>query len=131
MVTSSCRSRVLVADDEQIIADTVAQILELSGFTAVAVYSGEQALEAAKVLSPDILITDVIMGGMNGIQTASRIQKDFPSCRIILFSGHAATANLLLDGDRFEILCKPIHPTALVERCHKLDHLQFVDSHSC
>jgi len=110
-----------VVDDEQIIANTNAQILELSGFTAMAVYSGEQALEAAKALSPDILITDVIMGGMNGIEAASRIQEAFPSCRIILFSGHAATANLLrdCDGHRFEILCKPIHPTALLKCCRE------------
>jgi DNA-binding NtrC family response regulator len=121
MATSISKIRVLVADDERIIADSLAQILELSGFTARAVYSGEEAVKIAKEVSPDILITDVIMGGMNGIETASRIQEAFPHCKIILFSGHAATTNLLHDSDsnRLEILCKPVHPMALLSRCKK------------
>ena len=121
MATSTGKPTVLVADDEKIIADTLTQILQLSGFTARAVYSGEDAVEVAKGLSPDILITDVIMGGMNGIEAAMHIQNTVPSCRIILFSGNAATANLLHDPDpdRFVILCKPVHPTTLLKYCRK------------
>ncbi len=122
MANSTAKVRVLVADDERIIADSLAQILELSGFTAQAVYSGEEAVEIAQGLNPDILITDVIMNGMNGIQAAHRIQAACPSCKVILFSGHAATANLLLDSDghRFQILCKPVYPTVLLESCRKV-----------
>jgi CheY-like chemotaxis protein len=113
--------RVLVADDERMIANTLARILSTSGFEAKAVYSGENAIEAARELKPDVLITDVIMGGMTGIEAAMHIIALLPDCRIILFSGQAATADLLecarTKGHRFEILSKPIHPRVL------LDHL--------
>jgi CheY-like chemotaxis protein len=113
--------RVLIADDERMIANTLARILTSSGFEASAVYSGENAIEAARDLKPDVLITDVIMGGMTGIEAAIHIVGLLPNCRIILFSGQASTADLLecasAKGHRFEILSKPIHPRVL------LDHL--------
>jgi CheY-like chemotaxis protein len=113
--------RVLVADDERMIANTLAYILSASGFEAKAVYSGENAIEEARELKPDVLITDVVMGGMTGIEAAMHINSLLPNCRIILFSGQASTADLLerasAKGHRFEILTKPVHPRVL------LDHL--------
>jgi len=86
---------VLVADDERVIADTLAIILNQSGFEATAVYSGEKAVEAARSLQPDMLISDVIMTDMNGIDAAITIRTMLPTCKILLFSGQAATADLL------------------------------------
>ncbi len=112
--------RVLVADDERMIANTLTRILNSSGFEAKAVYSGEKAVEAAEDLKPDVLITDVVMTGMNGIEAAIRIQALLPACRIILFSGQASTADLLdraeAKGHRFEILTKPVHPQVLLDQ---------------
>jgi CheY-like chemotaxis protein len=113
--------RVLVADDERTIANTLARILNTSGFEARAVYSGENAVEVARDLQPDVVITDVVMGGITGIEAAIIIAAILPACRIILFSGQASTADLLesaeANGHRFEILTKPVHPQVL------LDHL--------
>jgi CheY-like chemotaxis protein len=112
--------RVLVVDDERTIANTLARILSASGFEARAVYSGEIALETAREMKPDVLITDVIMTGMTGIEAAIRISELVPDCRIILFSGQASTADLLAcaeaRGHHFEILTKPVHPQILLER---------------
>ena len=112
--------RVLILDDEQVIANTLALILNRSGFEARAVYNGEAAIQAARALSPDFLISDVIMEGMTGIEAAISISKIAPDCRIILFSGQAATADLLeraeASGYRFELLIKPVHPRALIDR---------------
>ena len=111
--------RVLIVDDERIIADTLALILSQRGFAATAVYSGEKAVETASVLRPDILITDVVMEGMTGIEAAIRISETVPSCRILLFSGNAATEDLVYDaeaeGHSFEMLAKPIHPQVLID----------------
>lgn len=111
---------VLVADDERTIASTLVQILIASGFDARAVYSGENAVESAKALAPDVLITDVVMPGINGIEAAINIQSFAPGCRIILFSGQASTADLLeraeAKGYRFEILTKPVHPQVLLDQ---------------
>lgn len=110
--------RVLIVDDETIIANTLAQILNASGYEARAVYSGEIALTEAAEFAPDVLLTDVIMRGLSGIEVAMQISKALPECRVILFSGQASTADLLeratADGYRFEVIAKPIHPKDLL-----------------
>lgn len=114
------KPKVLVADDERVIADTLAIILNQSGFDATAVYSGEKAVEMAKSLQPDMLISDVIMTDLNGIDAAIKIRELLPTCKILLFSGQAATADLLdrarVQGHEFEILAKPVHPQDLLAR---------------
>jgi CheY-like chemotaxis protein len=114
------RPKVLVVDDEQIIADTLAKILDLNGYDATAVYSGMAAMESARRLHPDLIISDVIMADMDGIQVAIQIREFLPSCRVLLFSGQAATADLLekarLQGYDFDILAKPVHPAELLAK---------------
>lgn len=118
--TNQSRPRVLVADDEQVIANTLAIILNQNGFEARAVYSGEKALEALDTFHPDMLISDVIMTGMTGIDAAIQTRVKLPHCKILLFSGQAATADLLerarTQGHEFEILAKPVHPTDLLAK---------------
>jgi CheY-like chemotaxis protein len=93
--TNQSKPRVLVADDEQVIANTLAIILNQAGFEARAVYSGEKALDALDTFHPDMLISDVIMTGMTGIEAAIQTRAKLPNCKILLFSGQAATADLL------------------------------------
>ena len=95
MPDNHSKPKVLVADDERVIADTLAMILNQSGFDAQAVYSGERALELVPTFMPDMLISDVIMGGLNGIDAAIRVRALVPGIKILLFSGQAATADLL------------------------------------
>ena len=114
------KPKVLVVDDERVIADTLAMILNQSGFEARAVYSGEKAVELAASFTPDMLITDVIMADLNGIDAAIMIRALLPNIKILLFSGQAATADLLekarAKGYEFEILAKPVHPQDLLSR---------------
>jgi CheY-like chemotaxis protein len=120
MTEVTARSRVLVVDDERVIADTLAMILNQSGFEARPVYSGEKALEIATEWKPDMLISDVIMADLNGIEVAIRTRALLPKIKILLFSGQAATADLLekarARGYEFEILAKPVHPQDLLSR---------------
>ena len=120
MPGNTAKPRVLVADDEPVIADTLAMILNQSGFEARAVYSGERALELAATFAPEMLISDVIMADLNGIDAAIRIQALLPGIKILLFSGQAATADLLekarARGYEFEILAKPVHPQDLLKK---------------
>jgi CheY-like chemotaxis protein len=114
------RPKVLVADDEKVIADTLTIILNQSGFDASAVYSGTAAVERARTVRPDLVISDVIMPDMNGIDAAIKIRGFLPQCKILLFSGQAATADLLetarTQGHEFEILAKPVHPQDLLAK---------------
>jgi CheY-like chemotaxis protein len=111
---------VLVVDDERVIADTLATILNQNGFDASAVYTGTAAVDSARSSRPDLVISDVIMQDMNGIEAAIRIRKMLPACKILLFSGQAATADLLekarAQGHQFEILAKPVHPQDLLAK---------------
>lgn len=124
MSESESKQRILIADDERIIADTLALILSAIGFESIAAYSGEAALEVAAQFRPDILISDVIMPGMNGIEAAIRISKMLPKCNVILFSGQASTADLISqvssEGHTFEILAKPVQPQVLIERVKRI-----------
>jgi len=117
-VTARTGLRVFVVDDEEIIAATVATILEMNGFSATAFTSPSQALNCARLESPDLLISDVRMPEMSGIDLALRIKEECPNCKILLFSGQAATRDLLWKarnlGHNFQLLSKPIHPTDLL-----------------
>ena len=118
--TTTSKPRVLVADDEQVIANTLAIILNQAGFEARAVFSGEKAVEALDSFQPDMLITDVIMTGINGIEVGIAVRARLPHCKVLLFSGQAATAGLLQkarhEGHEFEVLTKPVHPTDLLAK---------------
>ncbi len=87
--------RIIVIDDESLIAETVVEILGEQGFEAIPVSSGASAIELAKTVRPAIVLSDVIMPGLNGIETGIKIREIVPNCKVILFSGQAATVDLL------------------------------------
>ncbi|HEV2619556.1 MAG TPA: response regulator [Acidobacteriaceae bacterium] len=112
---------VLVVDDERVIADTLSVILTRSGFAVATAYDGETAIELAASVNPDLLLSDVMMGpGMDGTQLAMQVVDAFPSCKVLLFSGHAATVDLLAKarqmGHHFTLMTKPVHPSDLLQR---------------
>ena len=120
MTSTKPKRRVLVVDDEQVIADTLSIILNKAGFEASPVYTGTAAVESARNIQPDLISSDVIMPDMNGIEAAIQIRAFLPGCKILLFSGQAATADLLesarAKGHEFEILAKPVHPQDLLAK---------------
>ena len=121
---SSKKQRILVIDDEKLIAHSLRDILSRAGFDTVCALSGAEAIELAEEICPDIVISDVIMPDLDGVQTAIRIQRACPEARILLFSGQAATSDLLqrarAEGHTFDLLPKPIHPARLVAALRKL-----------
>jgi CheY-like chemotaxis protein len=116
--------KIIVLDDEPIIADTLVDILKGEGHHALAVSDGASAIQWAKLLLPDVMVTDVIMPGMDGVEMAKAILKTLPRCHIILFSGQTASSDLLAkarsEGYSFEVLAKPINPEILLERIKTL-----------
>lgn len=110
--------RILIADDERMIADTLATILGLHGFEARTAYDGREAVENARQWRPHILLTDVLMPVMDGIDAAIAICRMLPECRIVLLSGVASITDLAGEiqnrGYSFEILRKPIPPEDLM-----------------
>src|ERR1019366_121351 len=82
------KPKVLIIDDDPIHADTLAMVLNISGFTATVAYSGEQGIELARAGAFDHLVTDVMMESMSGIEAAIAIRQVLPQCRILLISGN-------------------------------------------
>ena len=120
----SGRLRVLVVDDEYSIANTLAAILDMNGFEAVPIYSGEVAVENAREAGLDVLICDIILDRANGIEVAMQIRELCPTYKIILVSGAQASIELLDEasakGFEFEVWAKPFHPDALLGRLRTL-----------
>lgn len=115
---------VLVVDDEELIADTLVKILNMVGFDASPLYSGLQAIDHANTNAFDILVTDVVMGEMTGIEAAIEIRKILPQCKVLLVSGNTRTTDLLKDaferGHDFDILAKPVHPSVIIDRLQRM-----------
>jgi len=110
---------VFVVDDEHVIASTLAAILTMNGYSATSFTSPLEALAAAQSRAPDLLITDVAMPRLSGVDLAIQIKAECPECKILLFSGQASTRDLLEDARRrghdFQLLQKPIHPSEMLK----------------
>ena len=115
----SIKLRVLVVDDERLLADTTAAILRGVGFDTQVAYDGWEALETARSFHPDYLLTDIMMPMMNGVELAIAITKMFPAAKIWLFSGQTGISDILENGHsqgyNFPLLAKPVHPLRLIE----------------
>jgi CheY-like chemotaxis protein len=116
---------VFVVDDDRIIASTTTAVLQLSGYEARCFVDPLEALKAAQNIRPDLVIADVVMPGMSGIDLALRLKELCPTCKVLLFSGQTVTADLLEAaralGNDFQVLAKPIHPTDLLARIRDTD----------
>lgn len=124
---SSSRQRscdVLVVDDERIIADTLSVILSKNNYEVMTAYDGISALELARAYPPTLLITDVMMPGMTGVELALALEEMISEIKVLLFSGQAATMDLLKQakemGKHFTLLSKPVHPVDMLRRVSNL-----------
>lgn len=131
-MVNSTHSRILVVDDERLVADTLNQIFKNKGFESTAVYSGEEAVQTAQWFQPDLIVLDLIMGRMNGVEVANEIASQLPQCRILVFSGNLALASLLADARSaefsFDLMIKPVHPEVLLAR---LEEMGVVSQRNC
>jgi CheY-like chemotaxis protein len=118
------RLRIFVVDDEHVIALTLATILRNEGFDAEYFNEPLAALQAARSSWPNLLLTDVVMPRMSGIELAIQVRQDCPDCKVLLFSGQASTLDLLSearrDGHCFDLLSKPAHPEVLLKAVKSL-----------
>jgi DNA-binding NtrC family response regulator len=116
--------RIFVIDDELSIAKMLSVILQMHLFDAVPFSDLQQALEEAKAGPPDYLISDIQMQQMTGIELAILFARNFPACKILLFSGQLDAPERMQqarkDGHDFAFLQKPLHPADLVVALKRL-----------
>jgi CheY-like chemotaxis protein len=117
--------RVLVVDDDRLVADTLKLIFEKSGFSAKAAYSAEQGLQFSREFAPNLLLCDVTMPGRDGLSLVGDITRELPGCRIIVLTGfYSNLKNVREQANRLRrpvgILTKPCQPSELLREAATL-----------
>lgn len=116
--------KVLIVDDENVVADSLALVFSTSGYDTRVAYSAEQAADIIGNWEPKLVILDVVLPGMNGIDFAIQLETKCPRCRVLLFSGQQVTSTLVQEavekGHPFKVLAKPVHPTLFLDEAARL-----------
>lgn len=116
--------KILVVDDEPSILSTLGAILAGQGYETASAISGEEAIRVACSFEPDFILSDVAMGGINGIDAVIRILEFQPHCKILFISGHAMCQELFTQarkqGFDFEVLAKPVSPVELLGKISRV-----------
>jgi DNA-binding NtrC family response regulator len=110
--------RVLLVDDEEQFVETLAQRLEARDYAVATAFNGDQALEYVKAKEVDVVILDVLMPGLSGIDTLRAIKKIRPLTEVIMLTGHA-TVETAIEGMKlgaFDYLMKPTEINDLVAK---------------
>ena len=81
--------RLLVVDDDRDFADSLFEILDLSGYDVEVAYSGEEAMSLCRSSRFDLALMDVHMPGKDGVESLIEIQKTLPGFRVIMMTGYA------------------------------------------
>lgn len=113
--------KVLLVDDEEEFVNTLAERLELRGVAAAVANDGESALRVVAQDKPHIVILDVMMPGLKGLDVLRRIKEIDASIQVILLTGQGATRDGI-DGMRFgafDYMMKPINIDALLEKMNE------------
>ena len=79
---------ILIVDDEQSIRESLTGILQDEGFLPISAESGETAIEKVSVEKPDLILLDIWMPGMDGMETLTRIRDIYPDQLVVMMSGH-------------------------------------------
>jgi len=113
--------RVLLVDDEEQFVETLAQRLEARDFTVATAFNGDQALEYVRGKDVDVVVLDVLMPGLSGIDTLREMKRIRPLTEVIMLTGHA-TVETAIEGMKlgaFDYLMKPTEIEDLVEKINK------------
>ena len=110
---------IYVVDDEKLISETLSIILRDRGFAAQAFTSPEDVVKRCAEELPDVLLSDITMPGMTGVELARTVRAICPSCIVVFFSAEplllAAIADRVEIEQPFACLNKPLHPETLLQ----------------
>lgn len=110
------KCRILLVDDEKTMVKYLSKRLIKKGFEISIAYNGMEALEQMQAADFDVVLLDVLMPGMNGIDTLREIKKMKPRTEVIMLTGHASV-EVGIEGMKagaFNYIMKPFDPNELV-----------------
>jgi len=113
--------KVLIVDDEQDFATALAERLRLRGYEATAIFSPDDALATTKEMQPDVVLLDLRLPGVSGIEMLMTMREFVPGVEIILLTGHLDLAQRIqgMRLDAFEYIMKPIEIADLINKIEK------------
>jgi DNA-binding NtrC family response regulator len=117
-MSEGIKSKVLLVDDEEKFLDLLSQRLGTRGVDADTATSGEEALTKMRGKNLDVIILDVMMPGMGGIETLKRIRKENPEVQIIMLTGQGSiekSVQAMKEG-AIDFLEKPVDIGKLIEK---------------
>lgn len=122
---TSPQQRVLIVDDDRLVADTLGIIFERNGFEAVTCYSADDGLHSARQFCPDLLLCDIAMPGRDGLSLVQEISEGMPSCRILVLTGsYVNLPRIKACTDRLArpvgLLTKPCPPEELLREATQI-----------
>ncbi len=112
----------LVVDDEPDVVDQVKELFEIRNYAVVTATSGERALELVKKESPNIIILDIRMPGITGMDVLREVRKNYPKIRVIMLTGveDDATRQMAIGLGASGYLTKPYSYSELLDMSRKL-----------
>ena len=108
---------IMLVDDEVSFVETMAKRLGMRNIETISAFSGEECLEALKTHQTlDVIVLDVKMPGMDGIETLKKIKKEFPLIEVIMLTGHATVESGIrgMKLGAYDFLMKPCDIEELV-----------------
>ena len=114
--------RVLVVDDDPQVVRLLRVNLELEGYEVVSAGDGNAALEAVAAQKPDLVVCDVMMPGMDGVEVVRRLRADNQTVPVVMLSAKAMRSDMRagLDAGANEYVTKPFDPAELIEVVDRL-----------
>lgn len=120
------QARILIVDDEKEFAAALTERLCLRGYDATAIFSPEDAPALAKEIQPDVILLDLKLPGVSGIEMLMTMREFVPGVEIILLTGHMDLAQRIqgMRLDAFDYIMKPIQIADLIEKIEKAGRIR-------
>ena len=117
--------RVLVVDDDLLVADTLSLVFRKNGYESRVAYSADEALECARGFFPNLLLCDINMPGRDGLSLMTDISRELPSCSILVLTGFYTNLPTVRERTsklkrRVGILTKPCQPAELLRHANEM-----------
>lgn len=119
------KQRVLVVDDDRLVADTLNLVFQVNGYESEAVYCAADGLARARTFAPGLLLCDISMPDINGIELAETLQHEMPDCKLLMFTAYASNADkveqhIFRTRRPLKLLSKPCPPEILLREAESL-----------
>lgn len=117
--------RILVVDDDTLVAQTLTMIFTRHGFDAATAYNADQAVAAAREVKPDLVLCDIEMPGRDGISLMMDLTRELPDCPILILTGFYSSLTRVREftktlSQQVSIITKPCQPIDLLRHADEL-----------